>query len=65
MVMVNINGQKKFIYSKTLWVTALGFLAFLVQGFTGFVIEPELQGVILMMVLAGLRFITKESIQWN
>jgi hypothetical protein len=64
MVTVNVNGKKNFIKSKTLWVATLGFVAFLIQGFTGFVIEPELQGVILMLVLAGLRFITKESIEW-
>ena len=41
------------------------FLALLIQGFTGFVLEPELQGVILMMILFGLRMITKEQIVWE
>jgi len=65
MVRVNINGSKKFLKSKTLWVSTIGFLAFLIQGFTGFVLEPELQGVILMMILFGLRMITKEQIVWE
>tara|TARA_R100001530_G_C4266853_1_gene142027 strand:- start:139 stop:336 length:198 start_codon:yes stop_codon:yes gene_type:complete len=65
MVKVNINGNKHFIYSKTLWVSSIGFLAFVVQGFTGFIVEPEVQGMILMLILATLRFITKETIVWN
>jgi hypothetical protein len=65
MVNVKVNSNKSFLKSKSLWAATLGFLAFIVQGFTGFIISPELQGMGLMIVLAVLRLVTKENIVWQ
>ena len=62
---VIINSKKKFYQSKMMWVTTLGFLTFLVQGFTGFIISPETQGVGLMLILSVLRLVTKDEIVWK
>ena len=62
---VIINSKKKFYQSKMMWVTTLGFLTFLVQGFTGFIISPEMQGVGLMLILSVLRLVTKDEIVWK
>ena len=49
--------------SKTLWVNAIAFAALLIQSFgTGFVIAPEEQAGILVIVNVLLRIITKTGL---
>lgn len=56
---------KKFWLSKTFWVNVLAIVALIVQTYTGFVIDPEKQVVILGVVNTILRFATKEPIEWS
>lgn len=55
---------KKWYASKTVWVNGLAFIATVVQGYTGFVVSPELQGLLLTLVNVILRAVTKEEIVW-
>ena len=55
--------NKSFLTSKTLWVNAIAFAAFIVQGYTGFVIDPALQAIALTGVNAVLRLVTKSAIK--
>jgi len=57
--------KKDYMKSKTLWVNAIAFLALLIQGFFGFVIGPEIQMGLLLVINAGLRVITKEALVWK
>jgi len=63
MAEVKVVDKKSFLTSKTLWVSFLAFVAFVIQGFTGFVVSPEFQGAILAMIMFGLRFMTKQSVE--
>ena len=54
--------MKKWYSSKTLWVNAIAMLAILVQSQTEFVINPEEQAGILVVINLILRAITKESL---
>jgi len=51
--------------SKTFWVNTIAAVAMLVQSYTGFVIEPEMQIAILAVINMILRMITKEPIVWS
>ena len=55
---------KKWYASKTFWVNTLALVATVIQGFTGFVISPELQGILLTLVNIILRWVTNEQIVW-
>ena len=57
--------EKKPWKSKTLWLNILGVAGILVQTYTGFVISPELQVMILGVINVILRLITKEEIIWH
>ena len=57
--------EKKPWASKTLWVNILGVVGILAQTYTGFVIGPELQVMILGVINVILRLITKEEISWS
>jgi len=62
---VDISKAKGFLSSKTLWVSTIGFIAFLVQGLTGFVVSPQLQGIALAALMFGLRVVTKQEVSWE
>lgn len=54
---------KSWWQSKTLWVNAIAFAALLLQSFgTGFIIAPEEQAGILVVLNILLRFITRQSL---
>lgn len=57
--------NKSYLKSKTLWVNLIAFVALLAQGFLGFVISPEIQMGLLMVVNVILRVVTKEPIVWK
>ena len=55
--------SKPWYISKTLWVNAIAFAALLLQSFgTGFVIAPEEQVGILVVLNILLRLVTKTGI---
>lgn len=55
--------SKPWFSSKTLWVNAIAFVALVVQTFgTGFIIAPEEQAGVLIVLNILLRLITKTSI---
>lgn len=55
--------SKPWYTSKTLWLNAIAFGALILQSFgTGFVIAPEEQAGILVVLNILLRLITKTSI---
>lgn len=55
--------SKPWYTSKTLWVNAIAFAALLLQSFgTGFVIAPEEQAGILVVLNILLRLVTKTGI---
>lgn len=56
--------MKKWYASKTFWVNALALVATIAQGSYGFVVSPEVQGIILTLVNVVLRTVTKEEISW-
>lgn len=56
---------KSFLTSKTLWVNAVAFVAFIVQGYTGFVIDPALQAIALTGINAILRLVTKSPVSFQ
>ena len=59
-----VDNVKKWYASKMFWVNLFALVATVVQGFTGFVISPELQGVLLTITNIILRMITNERIEW-
>ncbi len=54
--------MKQFYESKTLWVNAIALVAILVQGFTGFIIDPEAQAAILVVINLVLRAVTGDEV---
>ena len=48
--------------SKTLWVNSIAAVALLVQSKTGFIVDAEVQGALLIVVNVILRLITKEEV---
>ena len=59
-----IKMDKKWYVSKTVWLNVLATIGIVVQSYSGFVIEPVLQGYILTGLNLVLRFVTKEKIEW-
>jgi hypothetical protein len=53
---------KKWYQSKMLWLNGISLLATIIQIWTGFVIPPALQGVILTLANIILRCVTNEGI---
>lgn len=60
-----VQMQKKWYASKTLWVNLIATIVIVVQSYTGFFIDPILQGYILAGINLLLRLITKEEIVWS
>ena len=63
--MANNNEKKKFWLSKTFWLNILVIIAMIIQYFTGFVIDPGQQVIILGVINVILRAITKQPIDWE
>ena len=57
--------EKKFWKSKTLWINLLAIAGLIWESYSGHVLTPELQGMILGAVNILLRLITKEEIIWK
>ena len=55
---------KAWYQSRTLWLNVLAAVGGIVQTYTGFVISPELQGAVLIILNVILRFVTKSEITW-
>ena len=55
--------NKKWYRSKTLWVNIIAMGAMLAQSFYGFVIAPEEQAAIIVIINLVLRAITKEGLE--
>lgn len=56
--------QKKWYLSKTIWANLIGLCALAIQSQTGFIITPELQSGLLVVINLGLRVVTKEELVW-
>lgn len=54
---------KEWYKSKTLWVNSVAVIAFAIQTFTGFAIDPQMQAGILGILNVILRFETSEPIK--
>ena len=57
--------SKQIWQSKTLWTNLIAIIALVAQTYTGFVIDPEKQVIILGVVNTLLRLITKGEINWG
>jgi hypothetical protein len=57
-----MQPMKKWYQSRTLWINAIGAVAFFVQAHFGFVIPAEQQAIILALLNAILRFDTEEGL---
>ena len=53
---------KVWYLSKTLWVNVIALIAIVAQGVTGFIIAPEAQAGLLVVVNLILRAITNEGL---
>ena len=56
--------MKKWYLSKTFWINAIALIALLVQNSYGFVISPEEQGAIIVVINLILRAVTKEGLEY-
>lgn len=56
--------SKKWYKSKIIWVNGIALVASLAQVWTGLILSPELQGVLLTAINLILRAYTKEEIVW-
>jgi len=56
---------KQYLTSKTLWVNLVLLLATFAQGQFGFIIDPETQISLLVVINMLLRVITGEELVWN
>ena len=59
-----MEPSKAWFTSKTIWINILAMGAGLVQSFTGFVVSPELQGAVLIILNVILRLVTKSPVTW-
>ncbi|HEV7282283.1 MAG TPA: hypothetical protein VGN57_18925 [Pirellulaceae bacterium] len=57
-----MTSPKPFWQSTTLWANLVAAVALFVQSEYGFVIDPIVQGYILALVNAALRFKTKTAV---
>lgn len=56
--------QKKWYASKTIWVNLLALIGSVTVAAFGYVISPEIQASILVVLNIILRAVTKENIVW-
>ena len=54
--------EKPWYYSKTLWINILALAALIIQGFSNFVIAPEEQAAVIVIINLILRAITKQGL---
>lgn len=59
-----VVDSKKFYLSKTFWVNVIALAAIGIQSKWGFVVDVELQAMVLGLVNLGLRTVTNQSIVW-
>jgi len=57
-----VDETKPWYYSKTLWVNFIALLALLIQAMSGFVVAPEEQAAIIVVINLILRAITKQGL---
>ena len=57
--------NKQWYASRTLWVNTIALVAIILQGFTGFIIDPETQAAILVVVNLILRVVTGDEIAFG
>lgn len=57
--------NKNIFYSKTFWVNVIALVAFIVQGFTGFVIDASVQASLLVVINLAMRMITGEPVEFG
>jgi len=57
--------KKPFYISKTLWVNVLAIAGLIIESYTGHILSPEMQAMVLGAVNILLRLITKEEIVWK
>lgn len=60
-----VEMDKMWYASRTLWVNVLAVIAIVLQGQFGYVLTPELQMTALGVVNVILRGITKKAINWT
>lgn len=65
MAIKNKYMQKEFYLSKTFWVNAIALVAIIIQSYTDFVIAPEAQASILVLINLVLRAVTGEEITFG
>lgn len=58
-------NSKSIWTSKTIWINALAIIVMIVQGYTGFIVTPELQVMILGVINLILRAVTKQPVDWT
>jgi hypothetical protein len=56
--------QKKWYYSKTVWLNLFAMASIYLQIELGFLFSPELQTGVLSLINLWLRKVTKEEIVW-
>ena len=57
--------EKKFYTSKTLWFNVLAIAGLIIESYTGHVLDPKTQVIILGVVNFILRLITRTEIIWK
>ena len=57
--------MKQRYESKTLWVNAIALVAIILQSFTGFIIDPESQAAILIVINLVLRAVTGDEVTFG
>lgn len=58
------NDGKKWYTSKTLWANVVLIVSILLQMKLGFLIEPEIQALVVTLINIVLRKITKQPLSW-
>lgn len=59
-----MQRAKTIFVSKSFLVAVIAFVAFLVQGRYGWIIDADLQGMILGLVMVGLRLVTDRPVKF-
>lgn len=57
--------NKQWYASKTLWINIIALVAIILQGFTGFIINPQDQAAILVVINLILRVVTGDEIAFG
>ena len=60
-----VPSQKAWYTSKTMRAAVVAAVALLIKRITGYEIDPEMQGAILILLFVFLRTITKQSVTWS